>query len=159
MTTHESIRGMLGLAAAGTLNAEEMRRVEQHTQECEDCRRELDVLGLYAQGMRQLPQPVIPQDLLMRTQARILREREIAGDRRRDLVLLGGLAGLSFASSIATWAVVYTLTSGALIAFGVNWVSPVPWFMTSAVLSWMTAATAAIALGRGDLRRVYESIQ
>ena len=159
MTTHESIRGMLGLAASGALSAEEIRRVTQHTQECEACRRELDVLGLYARGMQQLPQPPVPQDLLMRTQARILHEREIAVERQRDLFLMGALAGLSFASSIATWAVVYTVTSGALIAFGVNWVNPVPWFTTSAVLSWMTAATAAIALGRGDLRRMYESIQ
>jgi predicted anti-sigma-YlaC factor YlaD len=160
MNVHESIRGMLALAAAGTLDAEELKRVEAHARECEPCRREVEIFGLYAQGMRQLPQPVVPSDLLMRTQARILHEREVAESYRRDVIMLSTLAVFSFASSIATWLVVFVLTGGVLNVFGMNLASPVNWFVASGVMAWMTAATAAIALGRREaVRRTYESIQ
>lgn len=159
MNVHESIRGLVALAAAGTLDAKDLKRVATHARECETCRRELEVFGIYAQGMRQLPQPVVPGDLLLRAQARVLHERELAESHRRDVIMLGALAIFSFASSIATWLVVFRLTGGVWMAFGMNWANPVYWFSASAVMTWTTAATAAITLGRREVRRTYEPIQ
>ena len=78
MSTHESIRNMLPLSAAGALNQQEQLQVEAHARNCEICRTELDAWSVYAAGLRGLPQPAAPADLIARTQARILRERETA---------------------------------------------------------------------------------
>lgn len=158
MSEHESVRKMLPLAAAGALGIGESRQVEQHVSECESCGREMEIWRLYSQGLQRQPQPVAPADLLLRAQARIRNDRAADLDRRRDAQMLGILAVFSFASSIASWLVVNALTGGAFIVFGLNWVSPVPWFVISGVLVWMTAAVAALTLGR-DLRRTYGSIQ
>lgn len=159
MNKHELAREMLPLAAAGALSTEEWQQIEQHVRECGSCRREMEVWGVYAQGLRQQPQPVVPADLMTRTQARILHERATAADRRRNAQVLGILSAFSFASSVGSWFAVYAFTGGSFVMFGVNWVNPVPWFLTSAVVAWMTAAIAALTLGRRDLRRTHESIQ
>ena len=82
MTEHESVRAMLALAAAGALGPEEVRRIEQHAQGCELCRRDLETWAVYTQGLGKLPQPSAPEGLVQRTQARILQERTeaAAGD-------------------------------------------------------------------------------
>ena len=154
MTEHDSIREMLALAAAGALDAQDLRRVEQHARECTDCRKELDRWALYAQSLRQLPQPAVPADLILRTQAGILREREEAASRRRNSLMLAALAVFSWVISLAFWALARTLTGGELDVFGTNWVSIGPWFFASSVLTWITAGTAAVTLGhRREIRR------
>jgi anti-sigma factor RsiW len=154
MTEHESIRAMLALAAAGVLGPEEGRRVEQHAQECELCRRDLETWSSYAQGLRKLPQPSAPEGLAHRTQARILRERaEVAGRRRYEL-FLAALAIFGWAAGWAFWTLVRAVTGGSLSVFGANLVSGFTWTFISAVLALMTGATAALMLGRSrDARR------
>jgi len=159
MSEHESVRKMLPLAVAGALSTGELRQIEQHARECESCTREMEIWRIYAQGLRQQPQPVVPADLVIRAQARILNERATVLDRRRDAQMLSLLAVFSFASSIVSWFAVYALTGGAFVVFGMNWVNPVPWFLISGVLVWTTAAVAALTLGRRELRRTYGSIR
>jgi hypothetical protein len=155
MSKHETNIKRLALAAAGALSREELLEVEQHARECESCRRELECWGLYGRGLLQLPQPVLPMDLVARTQARVLREREAAADRHRDALMLGGLAIFSWAMSFTVWVIARLLTGGTLEAFGTNWVSAGPWFLASSVFVWITALTAAIALGHHHaMRRV-----
>jgi|SRR6185295_5627491 len=154
MSTHELNRAKLALAAAGALPQEELLQVEQHARQCPVCLRELEVWSVYARGLGQLPQPTLPLGLVARTQAKVLSERADAADRRRDAVMLGFLAAFSWASSVAFWVVARALTGGVLEAFGTNWVGAVPWFLASALLAWMTAAAAAITLGRRrEIRR------
>lgn len=43
MNEHEVSRETLTLAAAGALDATELRRVQMHAETCEACRRELEV--------------------------------------------------------------------------------------------------------------------
>ena len=82
MNTHESIRIMLPLAAAGALDSQQQLQVESHVRVCESCRLEMDEWEVVASGVRKLPQPVAPADLLARTQARVLRERAEAASMR-----------------------------------------------------------------------------
>lgn len=159
MSVHESVRKMLPLAASGAVDGEELRQLQQHVQECNSCAREWEVWRLYARSLQQQPQPVAPADLVSRTQARILNERAVILDRRRDAQMLCFLAFLSFVSSMASWFVAYSLTNGSFVVFGTNWVNPIAWFLISGVLAWMTAAVAALTLGRNNLRRTYGSIQ
>ena len=55
MNGHESIRAKLAIAASGALDQEERLLVEQHTRECQNCRRELELWTLYARELRHLP--------------------------------------------------------------------------------------------------------
>ena len=154
MTEHESVRAMLALAAAGALAPEEVRRVEQHAQGCELCRRDLETWAAYTQGLSQLPQPAAPKGLVQRTQARILRDRAHAADRRRSELLLGALVVFGWASGWVFWTLARVATGGNLNVLGTNLVSGLTWSLVSTVLVWMTAATAALMLGRRrEMRR------
>ena len=154
MNGHESIRAKVALAASGALAQEEWLQVEQHTRECQDCRRELELWTLYARELHHLPQPVFPQDLLARTQSRVLLANQNRMDRRRNSWMLFGLAGYSWVIAISVWMVVRALTGGTLEVFGTNWVAAGPWILISCLLSWITAGAAAVTLGtRNPARR------
>ena len=153
MNGHESIRAQLALAASGALGERELRQVEQHARECESCRRELEVWGIYSQGMRQLPQPEFPADLLARTQSRILREGEGATGSPSEL-MVWALPAYSWAFSVAVWIVARALTGGTFEVFGTNLVGAGPWILASAALSWVTAGAAAVSLRHHHTRRV-----
>ena len=151
MNTHESIQKMLPLAAAGALSEREQLQVDAHAQACEICRRELDEWSVYATGLRKLPQPMAPADLIARTQAKILREREAAAAERWNGLTLCGLAAFSWVASIGFWLLVRLLLGGRLELFGTNLVSAGPWFLVSfAVASITSAATALLVGNRGE---------
>ena len=109
---------MLALAAAGALDAQEQRRVEEHARECPACRRELEIWSGYAQGLRQLPQPPSPAQLMERTRARLMQERATAADRRWDELMLGALALFAWTVGLTFWFVARIVTGGELVDHG-----------------------------------------
>jgi hypothetical protein len=155
MSEHESMLEMLALAAAGALDEGEQRRLEQHARECPICRRELEVWSAYTQGMRRLPQPAVPAQLMERTRARILRERAAAAERRWDDLMVAALALFAWTVGLSFWFLLRVFSGGALIVMGTNLVRLGTWSAISTVLVWLTAAAAALALGRRrrELRR------
>ena len=155
MNTHESIRNMLSLAAAGALRPQEQLQVEAHARDCEDCRRELNAWFVYAAGLRTQPQPAAPGDLIARTHARILREREAAAATRWNSLTLCGLGLFSWFASIGFWLLVRELSGGRLEVLGTNLVNAGPWFLVSFAVASITAAATALLLGnRGERGRV-----
>lgn len=155
MSTHESIRNLLPLAAAGALSPQELLEIQVHTRSCESCRHELDSWSVFAVGLQRMPQPVAPADLIARTQARILRERELARSARWNGLTLGGLGVFSWIASIAFWLVVREATGGRLLVYGTNLVSAGPWFFVSFAVASITAAATAFLVGnRGEIGRV-----
>jgi len=148
MSEHESVRELLALASAGALEAREQRRVEEHVRECAACRRELEIWSGYAQGLRQLPQPAVPAQLVERTRSRLVHEHAAAADRRWDALVLGALALFAWTVGLTFWFVARLLTGGELIVMGANLVRFGAWSAGSTVLVWLTAAVAAIALGK-----------
>ena len=154
MNTHESIRSMLALAAAGALNDEESREVDRHVQTCDDCRREWSSWRVVAAGLKHLPQPVAPADLIARAQARILREREASAAARWSGFTLGALGIYSWVVSLAFWLLARAITDGMFVVLGTNLVSAGPWFLVSFIVSGTTVVTAALALKHhGQFRR------
>jgi hypothetical protein len=154
MNTHESIRNLLPLAAAGALGQQEQLEVEAHTRICEICRRELDAWSVYTNGLRGLPQPAIPADLIARTQARILRDREAAAAVRWNGLALCGLGVFSWVASVGFWLLVRELFGGRVEVLGTNLVSAGPWFFISFAVASITAAATALLLGnRGEIGR------
>ena len=137
---HEEIQKMLALAAAGSLGAEEQRAVEQHAIGCEGCRRELEILGMYARGLGAMPQPAVPEGLLERTRLRVAEAGwEAAEQRSRDL-MLALVVVLSWAGWLGLWMAVRTFTGGAVSALGI-----------STLLVWATAGVAVLLLGKRDV--------
>ena len=154
MTEHESVQAMLALAAAGALGPEEVRRIEQHTQACEPCRRDLATWAVYTQGLARLPQPSAPEGLVRRTQARMLRERAEAAARSRHELFLAALVIFGWAAGWAFWVLLRAVTGGSVNVLGANLVSGLTWSVVSTVLVWMTAATVALMIGRRrEMRR------
>ena len=155
MNEHESMREILLLAAGGVLDPPAQRRLEEHARECPECRRELEVWNAYAEGLRHLPQPPLPPHLLERTRARIWQERAAAADRRWDEMMLGALALFAWTVGLTVWFVARIFTGGALVIMGTNLVRFGTWSAASTILVWLTAAVAALVLGkrRSELRR------
>jgi anti-sigma factor RsiW len=155
MNDHESIRTNVVLAASAALSQEEFLEVRRHLKECAECSREYELWGGYSRGLRQLPQPAIPPDLVARTQARILSKRAEASNERWNAGLLVGLTVFSWVISFSMWAVARALSGGAVEFFGVNLLNTVPWFLTSFVLTGVTGGVAALMLdSHREMRRV-----
>jgi len=144
MNEHESIRAMLALAAAGALDPAESTRVERHANVCDDCRRELETWSRYAYGLR---------ELMERTRTRLLQERAVAEGRRWNGLMLGVLVVFGWATGLTLWILVRVFTGAVLTVFGANLVSGLTWSLVSVVLSWMTAAAAALMLGKSRQMR------
>ena len=87
MTTHETIRQLLALSAAGLLDAADDRRVRQHVQECAECAAALDDLAALSADLCRLPAPMAPPDLLARTEARVAAELAAQAGLRHGALL------------------------------------------------------------------------
>jgi len=148
MDEHELIWKMLPLAVADALESGELRRVQQHTHGCGDCRRELEIWSRFAQGLGQLPQPSVPTGLLQRTQIRMLQQKRAAAEDCVNAAVLVAIAIFGWSTSFLMWALVRGLTDGAVDIQGLNVVSPLSWSLLSAVLSWITTAASALVLIR-----------
>jgi hypothetical protein len=156
MTEHHAIVAMLPLAVSGALDVQEQRRVEDHARECPSCLREMEIWSGYAQGLGKLPQPSVPAQLMERTRMRLVSERAAAADRRWDELMLGALVLFAWTLGLTFWFVARIVTGGELVVMGANLVRFGTWSAGSTVLVWLTAAVAAITLGkrRRELRRV-----
>ena len=156
MNEHESIAEVLALAAAGALDAADQRRVDEHARECPTCRRELEIWSVYSLGLGRLPQPAVPAQLMERTRARVWQERAAVADRRWNELMLTALALFAWTVGLTFWFLFRVLTGGALVIMGANLVRLGTWSAVSTGLGWLTAAVAAIVLGkrRRELRRV-----
>lgn len=154
MTEHEAVRATLALAAAGALEPKEQRRVDEHARECDLCRKDLETWSAYSKGLGKLPQPVAPAGMVQRTQALILQHHVEAADRRRHEWLLAALAIFGWGSGWAFWMLVRAIAGGSLYLFGANLLSGVTWSVMSMAVAGITAATAALMLGRRrEMRR------
>lgn len=155
MNGHETIRGLLPLAAAGVLPADEQHRVEDHVRDCVGCRAELEGWLAYSRGLQQLRQPVAPENLMERTRARILQDRATATGRRTESVMLSALAAFAWIISLTFWFLFRVFTGGPLIFLGADLTRLLTWSLASTVFVWLTAAAATLLLGR---RREFRSI-
>ena len=156
MSEHESIRGLLSLAAAGVLKPDEQRRIEQHAAACEACRRQLELWQSYSRELVRLPAPVAPKHLAERTRARIVQQRAAVADRRWDDVVLAVLVLFGWTVTLVTWIVFRLFTGGMLSVLDYGFVRILVWSGASTAFAWVTAAVAAVMLGsrRRAVRRM-----
>jgi anti-sigma factor RsiW len=155
MSEHAAIRELLSLAAAGVLEPDEQRRVQQHVAVCDACRRELEVWQGYSRELVRLPAAVAPKYLAERTRARILAQRAAAAERRWDDIVLAVLILLGWTVSLVAWVVFRLFSGGMLSVLESGFVTISIWLGASTVFAWLTAAVAAVMLGsRRAVRRM-----
>jgi anti-sigma factor RsiW len=148
MSEHDSVREMLALAVADALSSEDLRRIEQHAQGCDLCRQDLEMWARYAQGLRKLPQPTVPEGLVQRTQARLLRDAAGRRDRHKRELFLLALAVFGWLLGWSLWCLLRMAARDNLNVLGANLASGLTWSLISTVVVWMTAATSAFMLAR-----------
>jgi anti-sigma factor RsiW len=155
VSEHASIRELLSLAAAGVLDPDEQRRVEQHATVCDACRRELELWQGYSRELVRLPAPVAPKYLADRTRALVLEKRAAATERRWDDIVLAVLVLLGWTVSLVAWVVFRLFTGGMLSVMESSFVTILEWLGASTLFAWLTAAVAAVMLGsRRGVRRI-----
>jgi len=135
MTTHETIRQLLALSAAGLLDAADERRVREHVRECEECATALDELAAVSAGLCRLPAPMAPPDLLARTEARVAAEMAAQAGLRHGAILAVGAGLFAWMAALATWGL-YGLVTGSA-----GWLA---WLALTTVPAYMAAGAVAI---------------
>jgi predicted anti-sigma-YlaC factor YlaD len=155
MNEHATIRELLALAAAGVLQIDEQRRVDDHLRDCIGCQAELEHWRSYAQGLQRLHQPAVPANLMERTRARILQERAAIAGVRTEGLLLSTLAAFAWIVGLTFWFLLRVFSGGPLMLLGTDLTGLLTWSLASTVFVWLTAAAAALLLGR---RRELRSI-
>jgi len=135
MTTHETIRQLLALSAAGLLDAADERRVREHVHECAECSAALEELAAVSANLGRLPAPMAPADLLARTEARAAAEMADRAGLRHGAILAVGAGLFAWMAALATWGVYRLLTGSA------GWLA---WLMLTTVPAYMAAGAVAV---------------
>jgi predicted anti-sigma-YlaC factor YlaD len=104
MNQHDEIRPLLALAAAGDMQPDEQRQVNEHLRDCVACTQELAALGALAAGLRTLPSPEMALGLAERTRARVAAELGARVERRRHYLLVGLLLAFGWALTLLSIA-------------------------------------------------------
>jgi anti-sigma factor RsiW len=135
MTTHETIRQLLALSAAGLLDAADERRVREHVHECAECATALEDLSAVSADLCRLPAPMAPADLMARTEARVAAELAAQAGLRHGAILAVGAGLFTWMAALATWGLYRFLAGSA------GWLA---WLMLTTVPAYMAAGTVAV---------------
>ena len=146
--SHEKIRELLALAAAGALSPEEELRVARHQETCDKCATELQGWRVLTEGLRRLPTPQPGAAVVERARARaeVRFAEEIEHRWNRTVIIC--LVVYSSLLTVATWPLFRLITGGLLARFepGFNY----SWLLFAGFtgLAWATGGVAAILLAR-----------
>ena len=146
MSEHEQIRELLPLAAAGSLDADEQRRIEAHLRSCASCAAELETWRVLAGAIRRSPAPQLPANLLTRTRERLQREQATRSERRWSDAILAFLMLFGWTVSLVVWLMWRLMGGGSMVLAGVSFDSAVVWLGGTTLLAWLTAGAAAVVL-------------
>lgn len=114
MNEHAEIRDLLTLAAAGALDADEQRRVEEHLRSCAACKAEFEIWCEITGALRELPTPAAPAGLVERTRRQLARQAATRKERRSNHFIMVCLIVLGWALTFLSWPVLQLL--GAKLA-------------------------------------------
>lgn len=154
MTEHDEIRGLLSLAAAGALDATEDLRVSAHLRACPACAAELASWQAIETGLRRIPTPQVPADLVARTIARAQMRFAEESDRRSERNMLALITVFSWIFVALSWPLAQLLGHGWLSLLGVGFEQGWKNFAVFTAFCWIAGAAAAILLAmRRDRER------
>ena len=154
MTEHDEIHEFLSLAAAGALDATEDQRVSVHLRACPACAAELASWQAIETGLRRIPTPQVPSDLVARTIARAQMRFAEESDRRSERKVLALITVFSWILVALSWPLAQLLGHGWLSLLGLGFEQGWKNFAVFTALCWIAGAAAAILLAmRRDRER------
>ena len=146
MTTHDEIRELLALAAAGALNSDEELELARHLRECTACTAELESWQSLAGSLRRLPTPQPPTGLIERVRAQVEWQFAAEAEQRWNHGVLAFVVLFAWTITLAGWPI-FRLLTGDLFGwlspgFGHTWLGLVGY----TVMAWLTGGVAAATL-------------
>lgn len=152
MKDHASIRRLLPLVIADALGDEELQSLEKHLRECPACAAELEQWQALGKGLRELPTPQAPAQLVARTRAGVEKELASRGARSLQHWLLAAGVVLTWALTLASWPLVRLGCHTVLHWLG--WRFDATWFGLAAYTAscWLTAGVAGVLLAMWQSR-------
>jgi anti-sigma factor RsiW len=148
MNEHDEIRDLLPLAAAGGLDAETERRMEEHLGQCPECRTEFDSWQQLTGALKRMPTPQAPLGLVERTR-RNLEARAVAQtEHRRKWATVGALSIFAWLFSLLSWLLFQMLGGKLAQTLDISSTAMTMAWIGYTMLSWLTTGLVAAALGR-----------
>jgi anti-sigma factor RsiW len=142
------VEELLALEAAGALSPEEQARVAEHLGECEACAGRAEGWRALAGGLRELPAPKTPSELVARTRETVERHLAERQDRAWNRAALGFLVVFGWTLTGVAWFL-FELVLGELAVRLDRQLGPtVLWFTAYLAAGWLAAGAAAVLLGR-----------
>jgi hypothetical protein len=143
--THEEVRALLAMSAAGSLDAAGERAVRDHARDCAECAAALRTFSELAAVLSTRPAPALPLGLLLVTQARMTAELAISAERRRSV-------WIAVAAALFAWMI--NMATYALIRWWRPELSPVlAWLALSVATACVAAPAAAIVAQKRRMER------
>ena len=112
MSEHETVRGLLALAAAGALSADEEQRVARHAAGCAECAGEVEAWRALSSALRRIPTPQAPRAVVERAWARAEAQLLARAERRWNQGALVFVALFSWTAVLAGWPLFRMLSGG-----------------------------------------------
>jgi anti-sigma factor RsiW len=152
---HKSLRDLLSLAAAGALDADEQRLVEEHLRGCSECQAEFQAWSRIAGGLRGMPVPQAPAGLVARTRARLETAQAARAERWRNQIILGCLILFAWMTTLLSFPVLRLAGNGLAGFLNMSTSGVGTGVALYLVLGWVGTGVAAGLLGlrRQDERR------
>lgn len=148
MNGHIEIRDLLALAAAGALDANEQRRVEEHLRDCVDCRTEFDAWCQITSGLRELPTPTAPVGLVERTRRQLANQSVARSERRWNRLMMASLITFGWALTLLSWPVLQLLGNKLVQWLDVPFTNLALVWIVYTVAAWVATGVAAAFLGK-----------
>lgn len=143
MNSHDEIRGLLPLAAAGALDAAEEARVAQHLQTCSECVAELGCWEGVAAGLRALPTPQPRANLVELALARASERLAMEAEMRWQRKLMFGALLLGWTLIAITWPLLHWLAGELFVRVAGIHAGLLRELLFGAAILWLTGGLAA----------------
>lgn len=142
------VDGLLALAAAGALEAEEAARVEEHLRECPACAAEAAEWRRLAGGLGRLPSPRPSPALVARTVEAVEERLAERSEHAWNRAALGFAVAFAWTMAVVSWLLLDLLTGDLAIRLDRPVGPTAAWYAAYVVAGWLTAGAAAVLLSR-----------
>jgi predicted anti-sigma-YlaC factor YlaD len=152
MSEHTVIYELLPLAAAGTLDTVEQRQVQEHLVHCEECRTEFECWSRLIGALSELPKPLTPQGLLIRTHSLLEIQAATRKEFRWNQRMLVFLVIFSWTATLLNWLIVHFLDSRLTLWLNISSTRLTELWVLHLLLAWLATAWVAGMLGKRSQR-------
>jgi Putative zinc-finger len=142
------VEDRLALWAAHALDPQEEARADAHVRECPACTAAARSWRALADGLRELEGPLPGPGLLARTREAVERRLAARAEQAWNRAALGFLIVFGWTLTGVVWMVLELVLGQVAARLDRPLGSTALWFAGYLALGWLTAATAAVLLGR-----------